>query len=143
MLISYGDLNTRKAGFLIFYFFNIQYNSSCPLIFRTRKRYIINFLKFFYYLLGKVKIFMINACSCTYQQELRVRNFINPIMLFFIISSDKIRKPFEIVCINKIDSSIFKFSPYRFFIRSCPKSNPSSFFMGPLNHSFELGFLFV
>ena len=142
MLISYGDLNTRKAGFLIFYFFKIQCNSSCPLIFRTRKRYIINF-KIFYHLLRIVKIFMINACSCTYQQELRVRNFINPIMLFFIISSDKIRKTFEIIGINEINSSIFKFSPYRFFIRSCPKSNPSSFFMGPLNHSFELGFLFV
>ena len=142
MLISYGDLNTRKAGFLIFYFFKIQCNSSCPLIFRTRKRYIINF-KMFYHLLRIVKIFMINACSCTYHHELRVRNFINPIILFFIISSDKIRKTFEIIGINEINSSIFKFSPYRFFIRSCPKSNPSSFFMGPLNHSFELGFLFV
>ena len=142
MLISYGDLNTRKAGFLIFYFFKIQCNSSCPLIFRTRKRYIINF-KIFYHLLRIVKIFMINACSCTDHHELRVRNFINPIILFFIISSDKIRKTFEIIGINEINSSIFKFSPYRFFIRSCPKSNPSSFFMGPLNHSFELGFLFV
>ena len=143
MLISYGDLNTRKAGFLIFYFFNIQCNSSCPLIFRTRKRYIINIFKIFNYLLGIVKIFMINACSCTYHKELRVRNFIDPIMLFFIINSDKIRKTFEIVGINEINSSIFKFSPYRFFIRSCPKSNPSSFFMGPLNHSLEFGFLFV
>ena len=143
MLISYGDLNTRKAGFLIFYFFNIQCNSSCPLIFRTRKRYIINVLKFFYYLLGIVKIFMINACSCTFQQKPRVRNFINPIMLFFIISSDKIRKTFEIIGINEINSSIFKFSPYRFFIRSCPKSNSSPLLVGNLDHFSEFGFLFV
>ena len=141
MLISYGDLNTRKAGFLIFYFFKIQCNSSCPLIFRTRKRYIINF-KILYHLLRIVKIFY-NKWRFRRSLETKSRNFNKSIILFFIISSDKIRKTFEIIGINEINSSIFKFSPYRFFIRSCPKSNPSSFFMGPLNHSFELGFLFV